>query len=120
MWYFIDVAMEVDLVQRVKSEQKPSGLDLEIISVFNGVDDCLFVEAEVIEDLMCKVALVVPLIADLLEKFFVVSESISLSSTCFIDFKLQGRVCLLEWLNLMTKLLHFLSIFSFFFVFFFF
>ena len=112
--FFVDVAMEVDLIQRVKSEQKLSSFNLEVIPGLNGFDDCLFVVAEVIEDFIRKVTLVVPLIGDLLEQFFLFSLSLSLPFAQFIDVKLQGMFSLVEGLHLTGKLLEFSIIFGLF------
>ena len=112
--FFVDVAMEVDLIQRVKSEQKLSSFNLEVIPGLNGFDDCLFVVAEVIEDFIRKVTLVVPLIGDLLEQFFLFSLSLSLPFAQFIDVKLQGMFSLVEGLHLTGMLLEFFTIFGFF------
>lgn len=90
MGYFIDVAVEVCLVQRVKSEQEPSSPDAEIVSVFNDIDDWFFVEVEVKENVMSEVTLVVPLIVDLLEQLFILPEGSSLPLAHFIDIKLQS------------------------------
>lgn len=43
MRHFIDVAVEVCVIQGVKSEQEFSSLDDILVSVFDGVDDCLYV-----------------------------------------------------------------------------
>ena len=112
--FFVDVAMEVDLIQRVKSEQKLSSFNLEVIPGLNGFDDCLFVVAEVIEDFIRKVTLVVPLIGDLLEQFFLFSLSLSLPFAQFIDVKLQGMFSLVEGLHLTGMLLEFSIIFGLF------
>lgn len=88
VWYFIDIAMEVDFVLRVKLEQKLRRLDVEVVSVFNVVDDRLSVEAEVVEKIMSKVTLVVPLITDFLQQLFVFFEGISLPFAHFIDISL--------------------------------